>query len=694
MTVQRLVRIPSQRVIHPAALQRFVRGRSARTLRDRALRSSIHSPLTRIALSKRRGKPFVIHTNASVRVTCYIVDDAGEPVTIAAGDYLCSVRDRYDSTVVLTFVTGGDEVTEGKIKRETATVNGAEVDVLTFTAANRLVAGLEAGAYYADLIRTDSPGGWKAELHVVVRKGITPFVAPVLWSTLGIIDDATTDNTDALNALPVGVPIICDSPNNNKVKFDGRWYLRSHLQLWTPREWDDVHPTEAVGDVPGPQGGPEIKPTLDTPNDGVITQADINTPIENVVMDGLKFFREATGRIFQLHVQRLHMCNLTAHHKFGFAFIGGSDHEIAFNTVTTGPNEFDGPGLRHVGNVPLVETTPSLLTGIMKPANVWIHDNDIISHDATYQIDQAAGWMDKEADDYLIEDNVGGSEGHGRALLLGSAPSHITKNVIIRRMDLFAPGIQARIRNGGVGGGGFSNILLEDIEFDASAQTSDYGVQLLPDLGPIDGVTMRRVNVRSPFRAAFKIDEGFGHTRIAIIDCIGEASRHASQDTALEVSGAADLTVAESDLDGRVLIAASSDVEIADSDIGPIEADGVDVLKIRRNDIAAGDFGGMKLGNTAEVTGLEVDENNISGVDAGDFGVHMVHVTGGTVSGNVVAGDVGAKALKFTADPNGTHNVDAQNNDFTALNDLSCINYAAGQGNNATNNAGATDHTG
>ena len=65
-------------------------------------------------------------------------------------------------------------------------------------------------------------------IRVLAWAVLLPGVASVLWSTLGVVDDGRTDNTAALNALPVNTFIEGDCPRGGVVLVQGVWNLRSN----------------------------------------------------------------------------------------------------------------------------------------------------------------------------------------------------------------------------------------------------------------------------------------------------------------------------------------------------------------------------------------------------------------------------------------------------------------------------------
>jgi hypothetical protein len=464
-----------------------------------------------------------------------------------------------------------------------------------------------------------------------------------------VVADGVSDNAAALNALPTGVDIIADAPQGGEVRFGGRWLLRSGLRIHGAADRAAV-----------------IRPVADITNrkTASITQADIDKPLRDVVLTGLNIEKTAAGKLFKLYVNNFSMTHCTVSHTWGFIFIRGSNHEIAYNTVVTGegPNGFDGPGLRHMGNYPKVATTGG------KPANVWIHHNRIVSHDASYQVDQSdEPWGDNQADDYLFEDNVAQALA-GRQVLLGGSPSNTTTNVIVRRHSGSATGIQARIRNGGPTGGGFDNILFEDCDFDASPSSHEYALHILPDNGPVRGVTFRRVTVRNPYGCALKIAAGINApTRgVVVEDCSFGRPRA-----------------------GRRLAA--------------VEMDAVNGFKMVRSSLHSGVGAGIRVGAWRRCSDLVFQDNVVRNVDDGDYGFDLRNVDGATLIGNAVKRRPGARrpgGISFMTASDGTGgtvNSTATGNDLSDVADsgvVPAIKYARGQGNRVKGNPGSVDYPG
>jgi hypothetical protein len=149
------------------------------------------------------------------------------------------------------------------------------------------------------------------------------FVGAVKGSSLGVVDDSgATDNTAALNALPVDRPIIGDCPHGGVVQFNGTWVWRSGLTVW---QQSDCH----------------LKSTITTLNEYPITipgGAGAPSPISNVQYYGMNFgFITPTSevRVMLVWINHFEFKHFTIDGSGGFAYIRGSDQEIAYGLLKT-----------------------------------------------------------------------------------------------------------------------------------------------------------------------------------------------------------------------------------------------------------------------------------------------------------------------------------------------------------------------
>jgi hypothetical protein len=214
--------------------------------------------------------------------------------------------------------------------------------------------------------------------------------AGVLWSTLGVVDDGRTDNTAALNALPVNTFIVGDCPHGGVVLVQGVWYLRSHLYLEQQAGCAVLSNSTGVGSV-------------------AMSQLDPQNPLTNVTLIGLtvsKTTKVAGDRVLQVYIDNFQLLNWTFHHHGGAMFIRGSCQELAGGSSYDAALEVGSPGVRHIGNLPKAECFRQ------QPANVWIHHNNITSGDGAYQACQPLDtslWVNVGSDDVLFEENTGSS---------------------------------------------------------------------------------------------------------------------------------------------------------------------------------------------------------------------------------------------------------------------------------------------
>ena len=103
------------------------------------------------------------------------------------------------------------------MRKTLSTVLITAVSACCLTAAD--VSGIRAQERETDAV---ADARWKRQFQGAIK-----------WSSLGVADySGATDNTAALNALPVDRPIIGDCPHSGFVQFDGTWVWRSDLTVW------------------------------------------------------------------------------------------------------------------------------------------------------------------------------------------------------------------------------------------------------------------------------------------------------------------------------------------------------------------------------------------------------------------------------------------------------------------------------
>ena len=131
-----------------------------------------------------------------------------------------------------------------------------------------------------------------------------PPAAGVLWSTLGIVADGRTDNTAALNALPVGVSIDGDCPLGGAVLAQGVWNLRSHLYVRVRAGCEVLSNATGLGSY-------------------AISHLNPEAPLENVTLIGLtvsKTTRAAGDRVLLAYIDNFPLLNWTCRHHGGARF--------------------------------------------------------------------------------------------------------------------------------------------------------------------------------------------------------------------------------------------------------------------------------------------------------------------------------------------------------------------------------------
>jgi hypothetical protein len=226
------------------------------------------------------------------------------------------------------------------------------------------------------------------------------FSGAISWTTYGVIDDGATDNTAALNSIPGNIPVIADCPHKGAILFSGTWKWPPNLTVWQ-------------------QQGCVLKSSIVTSGIYPITAIE-ETP--NVQYYGMQFsFVTPTSqvRVLEGWLDHLKFEYFDINGSGGFAFIRGSDQEIAYGTMENTITLPGNPGIRHFGNVPEVPTSPNM------HANVWIHDLVFQTGDATFQACQPLGnpsgfGYNVSSDGILYEDDYGVSS--SSALILINEP--------------------------------------------------------------------------------------------------------------------------------------------------------------------------------------------------------------------------------------------------------------------------------
>ena len=214
----------------------------------------------------------------------------------------------------------------------------------------------------------------------------------VLWSALGVVDDGRTDNTAALNALPVHTLVEGDCPHGGVVLAQGVWLLRSHLYIRVQAGCEVLSNSTGIGSY-------------------AISHLNPASPLTNVTLMGLtvsKTTRVAGDRVLLAWIDNFQLLNWTFYHHGGAFFLRGSCQELSGGTSYDAALDVGSPGVRHVGNVPKASCLHE------QPANVWVHHNNITSGDGAYQACQPLGtslWINVDSDDILFEHNTGSAVG-------------------------------------------------------------------------------------------------------------------------------------------------------------------------------------------------------------------------------------------------------------------------------------------
>ncbi|MCI4680162.1 right-handed parallel beta-helix repeat-containing protein [Rhodoblastus acidophilus] len=479
------------------------------------------------------------------------------------------------------------------------------------------------------------------------------FANAVRWSMLGISDDSgTTDNTAALNALPANQPIIADCPHGGYVSFSGNWHWQSGLTIWQ-------------------QPGCWLKSTITTPADYPIMMPVGTTdtaPIANVQYYGMNFgfvTPTSTVRVMQLWVDHFKFKYFMIDGSGGFAFLRGSDQEIAYGVLRNTVSSPGNPGIRHFGNVPLVTTSPGMR------ANDWFHNLNFQTGDASFQACQpgnnSATWFyNTSTDGLLYEDSYGESD--GSAVILVNAPmpvgqdQYYCKNITYRNIR----GYGLWFASVGNSTARTENVMIDGGSFDGSMYSSN-----LPSLGvgtvPFGGSAATSANT----------------TNVTISNV---TMTNVYQDAIEAIGSVTGLTIIGNTLGAPRVGIASPGATIA--------LDGTSSTVIRNNTIVAGNSpAGIALGAGSNVTANAfVANNTITGINNSKAGISIENSSGVSVTGNTIApasGATSAIGVSLTADPNGTNNALVSGNDASAM--PTPIVCASGQGNSVTGNAGVAN---
>ena len=465
----------------------------------------------------------------------------------------------------------------------------------------------------------------------------------VLWSALGVVDDGLTDNTDALNSLPVGTLIEGDCPRGGVVLAQGVWNLRSHLFVRAQAGCALLSNATGVGSY-------------------AISHLDPSAPLTNVTLIGLtvsKTTRVAGDRVMLAYIDNFRLLNWTFHHHGGALFLRGSCQEIAGGRSFDDAAAVGAPGVRHVGNQPKAAACLRA-----QPADVWVHGNDIVSGDGAYQACQplnTALWVNVSSDDMLWEDNTGASVASALILvgLHNAQPPHSAfscTNITFQRMQ--GAGLRLIYAQAAAPPNAVARLALRDLDLTST------------DAGPF-------------WPAAIEIAALYGGT-VASVVMDGVRARGVPK-RALNVTGLVQSVV----FTNGYLSAPTA------GGLSAVHIDGGDSAELSNSFIGGGGANAsiIDVGMTAATRGTRVLNCTLAGVGAGGVGIALGSASGSAILGNTISAQQGAaNTTGIAADASGyagTTHAAVHFNDVRAL--ATGVVCGHGAGNNITDNPGATD---
>lgn len=438
----------------------------------------------------------------------------------------------------------------------------------------------------------------------------------VPWSSLGVLADGTTDNTAALNALPTGVRITADCAAGSTIRVNSTWLLKSNLDIKFLPGCTIVSYVSGVGSF-------------------AIEQADLTTPITNVTLDGIIVRKSATvsdERILRAYINHFKLLNWDFSVHGGAMFLRGSCQEIAYGRSVSTDLTTGSAGIRHIGNVPKVADACN------QPADVWVHDNNIISGDGAYQSCQPLGsalWINVSSDDMLWEANRG--RGSSFALIGTDGQdtfNDFTCNKIVYRNN-YGTGTNYSVLISS-NGGAVSNVTYSSQDFDASDMTSNQGaIYIRGDTGPdaptFSNIVFDRVNVFNTHVQALTIDvastllsgvlTGF-EFKNGILDSPTSQTGGGAWQPTVAIYGATNVAITNSTIHGSQAVP-SVIVGNNDGDVDP-----------------------------RTVTNLVMQGNLIDKVPTNGIGIQLLNVAGASLVGNTirkVSGATSTTGIKVTA---------------------------------------------
>ena len=310
------------------------------------------------------------------------------------------------------------------------------------------------------------------------------------WSSLGVLANGA-DMAETINRIPAG-NIYGDCVGGSTIRLNSPWILVSNLNFLGQPGCTLVSYVSGFGSY-------------------AIIQSDLTTPLTNVTLNGLQMRKAVLARserIMELYINHFTLVNFNIGTNGGFAFLRGSDQEIAYGMVASTYSATGNPGIRHIGNIPKVPTTPG------RPANIWVHDNNMVVGDAPYQSCQptASGAFENvSTDDALYENNSGASLAATWGLIgifqfTSSSQSNFTcSNIIFRNNKTALFKGRGMLIGASQPTNRVSDVTIQNQIFDGSEQSHDIAVIELRSGGggSISNVTFDHITVHNPRVGAF-----------------------------------------------------------------------------------------------------------------------------------------------------------------------------------------------
>ena len=353
----------------------------------------------------------------------------------------------------------------------------------------------------------------------------------------------------------------------------------------------------------------------------------------------------------------------------GFAYIRGSDQEIAHGLVKNTLSPPGNPGIRHFGNVPLVPTSPGMR------ANVWIHHNNFETGDGTFQACQPGTnprtWTySTSTDGLLYEDDVGSSA--SSALIMVNEPlaplaatNYRCRNVTIRNVSGSALWY-ALISSGN------DNSVTENIVIEGGACDGAQSANHLASIGvgnvTYGGVTSTSLNTTNVILRDLKMTNVYNQA----VRTMGAVRGFVLEHSRIEMPRSSALPLVE--------LQGTTGTAIFDNSLITL---GNDALAV-----------GTTAGPSNVTAQLRIIDNTIGGVRDMRAGIRLKNVNSAVVRRNVIAPAMSttkAVGISLAVNPNGTTNSTVTNNDVTAMTNTPPIICAKGQGNVVSLNADASD---